>query len=92
MATGCMFFICVKKVNVALNSEMELTETRFIDFSNTGFALSVDTTALLGNAQGEYLTFSFGRGDKAVQKLFCEVTGFSDTFKIPSKKPKNFYK
>ena len=68
-----------EKSNVALNSEMELTETRFIDFSNTGFAISVDTTALLGDASGEYLTFSFGRGDKAVQKLFCEVTGFSDT-------------
>ncbi len=68
-----------EKSNVAFNSSMELTETRFIDFSNTGFALCIDTSELLNDGQQEYLTFCYGRGDKAVQKLFSEFCGFSDT-------------
>ncbi len=68
-----------EKSNVAFNSHMELTETRFIDFSNTGFALCLDTSELLNEGQQEYLTFCYGRGDKAVQKLFSEFSGFSDT-------------
>ncbi|MEY8205201.1 MAG: nucleoid-associated protein [Bermanella sp.] len=68
-----------EKSNVAFNSNMELTETRFIDFSNTGFALCLDTSELLNDGQQEYLTFCYGRGDKAVQKLFSEFCGFSDT-------------
>ncbi len=68
-----------EKTNVAFNSNMELTETRFIDFSNTGFALCIDTSELKANSNEEYLTFSYGRGDKAVQKLFGEFCGFNDT-------------
>ncbi len=68
-----------EKSNVAFNSNMELTETRYIDFSNTGFALCLDTSALMANSPEEYLTFCYGRGDKGVQKLFSEFCGFSDT-------------
>ncbi len=68
-----------EKSNVAFNSNMELTETRFIDFSNTGFALCVDTSAFKADSPDEFLTFCYGRGDKGVQKLFSEFCGFSDT-------------
>ncbi len=68
-----------EKSSVALTENMELIRTRFIDFSNTGFALCLDTTAFLANSQEQYLTFSFGRGDKAFQNVFCEFSGFTDT-------------
>lgn len=68
-----------EKTNVAFNDEMSLVETRYIDFSNTGFAMCVDSTALQTSGSKKYVSFSYGRGEKAVQNLFCEFSGFSDT-------------
>jgi nucleoid-associated protein len=64
---------------------MQLSESRILDFSNTGFGICIDTSALKkeqeeGKRSDEkYFTFSFGRGDKPVQKLFSDFAGFIDT-------------
>jgi len=62
-----------------------LSESRILDFSNTGFGLCIDTSELKkeqeqGKRSDEkYFTFSFGRGDKPIQKLFSDFAGFIDT-------------
>jgi len=71
-----------EKTNVALNSNMELTETRFIDFSNTGFALCINTGVLKQDDQEKYLSYSYGRGEKALQNAFSEFIGFTDTINV----------
>lgn len=74
-----------EKSNLCFTSDMQLSESRILDFSNTGFGLCIDTTELkneqaAGKASNEkYFTFSFGRGDKAIQKLFADFSGFIDT-------------
>ena len=74
-----------EKSNLCLTTDMQLSESRVLDFSNTGFALCIDTSALKieqeegKRSEEKYFTFSFGRGDKAIQKLFCDFTGFIDT-------------
>jgi nucleoid-associated protein len=74
-----------EKSNVCLTADMKLSESRILDFSNTGFGLCIDLTELLKEQeQGKrslekYFTFSFGRGDKPIQKLFSEYSGFIDT-------------
>lgn len=71
-----------EKTNVAFNSNMELTETRFIDFSNTGFALCINTDVLKEGEEEKYLSFSYGRGEKALQNAFSEFIGFTDTINV----------
>jgi nucleoid-associated protein len=71
-----------EKTNVAFNNNMELTETRFIDFSNTGFALCINTGVLKDDDQEKYLSYSYGRGEKALQNLFSEFIGFTDTINV----------
>lgn len=74
-----------EKSNLCFTPEMTLTETRVLDFSNTGFGLCINLTALKTEQESaersteKYFTFSFGRGDKAIQNLFSEFTGFIDT-------------
>lgn len=74
-----------EKSNICLTTDMQLSESRILDFSNTGFGLCIDTSALKkeqeeGKRSDEkYFTFSFGRGDKPVQKLFSDFAGFIDT-------------
>jgi nucleoid-associated protein len=74
-----------EKNNLCLTTDMQLSESRVLDFSNTGFGLCIDTSALKieqeegKRSEEKYFTFSFGRGDKAIQKLFCDFTGFIDT-------------
>ncbi len=74
-----------EKSTLCLTADMTLSESRVLDFSNTGFALSIDLTALKTEQESgersseKYFTFSFGRGDKPVQKLFAEFSGFIDT-------------
>ncbi len=74
-----------EKSNICLTNDMQLSESRVLDFSNTGFGLCIDTAALKkeqeeGKRSDEkYFTFSFGRGDKPVQKLFSDFAGFIDT-------------
>jgi nucleoid-associated protein len=74
-----------EKSNICLTSDMQLSESRIVDFSNTGFGLCIDTTALKKEqeegkrSEDKYFTFSFGRGDKPIQKLFSDFVGFIDT-------------
>jgi len=83
IADGERFYIfhLKERVNVALNSHGEFTETRFVDFSNTGFGVCLNTTALKAN-ESKYLSFSYGRGEKALQNAFCEAIGFTDTLNV----------
>ncbi|MFT6153154.1 MAG: nucleoid-associated protein [Bermanella sp.] len=71
-----------EKTNVAFNNNMELTETKIIDFSNTGFALCINTGVLKGDDQEKYLSYSYGRGEKALQNSFSEFIGFTDTINV----------
>lgn len=71
-----------EKTNVAFNANMELTETKFIDFSNTGFALCINTGVLKGSEEEKYLSYSYGRGEKALQNAFSEFIGFTDTVDV----------
>ncbi len=71
-----------EKTNVAFNSNMELTETRFIDFSSTGFALCINTGVLKNGEEEKYLSYSYGRGEKALQNSFSEFIGFTDTINV----------
>jgi nucleoid-associated protein len=74
-----------EKSNLCLTANMALSESLVLDFSNTGFGLCIDTRALKieqeerKRSEDKYVTFSFGRGDKAIQKLFFDFTGFIDT-------------
>lgn len=68
-----------ERSNLAFNEKMEIVYTQLIDFSNTGFAMCIDTTAFSAQTNEEYFTFSFGRGDKPLQNLFMEFCGFTDT-------------
>lgn len=84
LADGDRFYIyhLREKTNVALNDNKELIETRFIDFSNTGFALCLDATALKQSESKKYMSFSYGRGEKALQNSFVEFSGFSDSVNV----------
>ncbi|GAA6133245.1 nucleoid-associated protein YejK [Oceaniserpentilla sp. 4NH20-0058] len=84
LADGDRFYVyhIREKSNVALNENKELIETRFIDFSNTGFALCLDTTLLQQPESKKYLSFSYGRGEKALQNAFLEFTGFKDSVNV----------
>ncbi|OUS35681.1 hypothetical protein A9R00_11930 [Oleispira antarctica] len=74
-----------EKSNICLTSDMQLSESRILDFSNTGFGLCIDTSELKKEqeqgkrSEEKYFTFSFGRGDKPIQKLFSDFAGFIDT-------------
>lgn len=74
-----------EKSNICLTADMQLSESRIVDFSNTGFGLCLDIGELKKEQENgqrseeKYFTFSFGRGDKAIQKLFSDFSGFIDT-------------
>ncbi len=68
-----------RKTSVSINPDMTLTETHYLDFSNTGFGVMLNLTDWLADDDSKYLTFSFGRGDKPVQNHFAECIGFTDT-------------
>lgn len=68
-----------RKTSVSINADMTLTETHYIDFSNTGFGVMVDLTDWLVQEEQKYITFSFGRADKPLQNQFADFMGFTDT-------------
>lgn len=74
-----------EKSSLCFTADMQLSESRILDFSNTGFGLCIDTGELKNEqaagkrSDEKYFTFSFGRGDKAIQKLFSDFSGFIDT-------------
>lgn len=68
-----------RKTSVMVNADMSLTETHYLDFSNTGFGVMINLTDFSADDDSRYLTFSFGRGEKPVQNAFADSLGFSDT-------------
>lgn len=68
-----------RKTSVMVNADMTLTETHYLDFSNTGFGILLNLTDFSSDDDSKYLTFSFGRGDKPLQNAFAEALGFTDT-------------
>ena len=68
-----------RKTSVSINADMTLTETHYIDFSNTGFGALLNLTDWLVQEEAKYLTFSYGRADKPLQNQFAEFIGFTDT-------------
>lgn len=68
-----------RKTSVSINSDMTLSETHYIDFSNTGFGVMINLTDWLVQEEEKYITFSFGRADKPLQNQFGDFMGFTDT-------------
>ena len=68
-----------RKTSVSINADMTLTETHYIDFSNTGFGMMLNLTDWLVQEEAKYITFSYGRSDKPTQNQFAEFVGFTDT-------------
>jgi len=67
------------KDSVMVDNNLNLSETRYLDFSNTGFGLVINLTDWAQDADSKYYTFSFGRGDRPLQNALLEATGFTDT-------------
>jgi nucleoid-associated protein len=67
------------KESVSVGADMSLTETRYIDFSNTGFGVCINLSDWQQDNDSKYITFSFGRGDKPLQNHMLTGIGFSDT-------------
>ena len=63
---------------LTLNSEIELLETDYIEFSETGFGVAIDLQSLSEDAD-KYITLSFGRGDRGIKPVICEWLGYRDT-------------
>ncbi len=67
------------KESVSVGADMSLTETRYIDFSNTGFGVCINLSDWQQESDSKYITFSFGRGDKPLQNHMAAGIGFTDT-------------
>ncbi|WP_370315744.1 nucleoid-associated protein [Thalassolituus sp.] len=67
------------KDSVTVNSDLSLSETRYLDFSNTGFGLCINLTDWQQDSDSKYITFSFGRGDRPLQNQILSTIGFTDT-------------
>ncbi|KDE38491.1 Nucleoid-associated protein NdpA [Nitrincola lacisaponensis] len=63
---------------LTLNTTLELLETDYIEFSETGFGVAIDLQSLTEGAD-KYLTLSFGRGDRGIKPVVCEWLGYMDT-------------
>jgi len=61
-----------------LSQDLSLQETDYIEFSETGFGICLDLSALENN-EDKYLTISFGRGEKGIKAVVCEWLGYTDT-------------
>ncbi len=66
------------KESVSVSADMSLTETRYIDFSNSGFGVCINLTNWQQDSDSKYITFSFGRGDKPLQNHMSASIGFTD--------------
>ncbi|MEK9714041.1 MAG: nucleoid-associated protein [Thalassolituus sp.] len=67
------------KDSVTVNPDLSLSETRYLDFSNSGFGLCINLTDWQHDSDSKYITFSFGRGDRPLQNQMLENIGFTDT-------------
>jgi len=74
------FFQLKHKSGLSLTSNLELTESRLIDFSKLGFGACFNLSLLADpHQQKNYATLSFGFGDKALQAMLIEFVNFVDT-------------
>ncbi|WLD57884.1 nucleoid-associated protein [Salinispirillum sp. LH 10-3-1] len=62
----------------ALNTQLDVVDTAYLDFSHTGFIACLDLTDWADDAS-KYLTVSLGRGERTVQKPLLDWLGFTDT-------------
>ncbi|MFY0663767.1 MAG: nucleoid-associated protein [Natronospirillum sp.] len=62
----------------ALNTQLDIVDTVYLDFSHTGFVASIDLTDWADD-DSKYLTVSLGRGERTVQKPLLDWLGFTDT-------------
>ncbi|MEC9254222.1 MAG: nucleoid-associated protein [Pseudomonadota bacterium] len=67
------------KDSVTVDANLNLSETRYLDFSNTGFGVCINLTDWAQDEDAKYITFSFGRGDRPLQNAILEAIGFTDT-------------
>jgi len=67
------------KDSVTVDANLNLSETRYLDFSNTGFGVCINLTDWAQDEDAKYITFSFGRGDRPLQNTILEAIGFTDT-------------
>ena len=67
------------KDSVTVDNNLNLSETRYLDFSNTGFGVCINLTDWQQDNDSKYITFSFGRGDRPLQNQMLEAIGFTDT-------------
>lgn len=63
---------------LTLNQTLALIETDYIEFSETGFGVSIDLQSLAENAE-KCITLSFGRGDRGIKPVVAEWLGYVDT-------------
>lgn len=71
-------FLLRRKSSVSINTDMTLSETHYLDFSNTGFGVMINLTEWQEDEKQPYITFSYGRGDKPFQQQWAEFIGFTD--------------
>lgn len=68
-----------QKEGLLLNSNNDLQETGYIDFSKTGFCACLDLHEIQHPDKKRYLTLSFGFGDRPLQGAMMEFVSFTDT-------------
>jgi len=73
------FFQLRHKDGLALTHDLQLSDSRILDYSRLGFGLCLDLTALADPAEKQYLTISFGFGDKALQDGLVDFVDFVAT-------------
>ena len=66
------------KEGLAVTHNLQLSGSRILDFGRLGFGVCLDLTAFAAN-EGQYLTVSFGFGDKALQDGLMDFTDFVAT-------------
>ncbi|MBE0483299.1 MAG: nucleoid-associated protein [Bacterioplanes sp.] len=71
-------FLLRRKSSVSINTDMTLSETHYLDFSNTGFGVMINLTEWQEDDTQPFITFSYGRGDKPLQQQWAEFIGFTD--------------
>ena len=72
------FFHFKHKPGLYLSHDLDLSDAAMIDFSRLGFGGVIDLAAL-ARKDAQYLTVSFGFGDRSLQVALLDVVNFVDT-------------
>lgn len=77
---GDRLFIFQLRQNSALtlNQALELSEMEYIEFSDAGFGVAIDLSAVEADAE-RAITLSFGRGDRQLKQAINHWLGFKET-------------